>query len=161
SFSLDGQWIVTTAETVNRSIRMGGVMSGLDDRWMDTQYRDRTARLWRAATGKLHAVLRGHERAVHSAAFSRDARWVITTSEDKTARIWGVATGKEYFTLRGHEDALTSGTFSPDGRRVLTTSWDGTARIWPVDPLPLALARTPRTLTAEEQERFEIGTLEN
>jgi WD40 repeat protein len=156
AFSADGKWIVTTAEMVNQSI----FLHGLEGRWIDTNYKDRTARLWNAATGKLHAILRGHERAVHSAAFSPDGRYVVTASEDKTARIWEVATGKEYFTLRGHEDAVTSAAFSPNGKRVLTTSWDGTARIWPVDPLPLAVARKPRELTAEERERFEIDALE-
>jgi WD40 repeat protein len=118
--------------------------------------RDRTARVWDAATGREVAVLRGHERAVHSAAFSADGRWVVTTSEDGTARIWEAATGKEQFTLRGHQDAVKSAVFSPDGQQVLTTSWDGTVRLWPVDPLPYALARKPRELTAEERARYEL-----
>jgi WD40 repeat protein/tRNA A-37 threonylcarbamoyl transferase component Bud32 len=164
AFSPDGRWVVTTAEELNEHLGDRGPGRagrwhpeyGEDGRWVDTTYKDRTARIWDAATGKLHAVLRGHERAVHSAAFSRDSRWVVTTSEDHTARIWDVATGKEYFTLTGHRDAVTSAAFSPDGRQVVTTSWDGTARLWPVDPLPLAIARKPRELTPEERERFEV-----
>jgi len=39
---------------------------------------------------------------------------------------------------------------------VVTISWDGTAHIWPTDPVPLALSRKPRELTAEEKERFGI-----
>ncbi len=154
AFSPDGRLLVTTAEGVN-SFSSGGTL-GAFGRQEDTNFRDRTARLWDAVTGKPLRVLRGHERAVHSAAFSADGNWLVTTSEDRTARIWDVATGKEYFTLRGHQDALRSATFSPDSQSVLTTSWDGTARIWPVDPLPLAVARQPRALTAEERERFEI-----
>ena len=42
-------------------------------------------------------------------------------------------------------------------QRVATASADGTARLWLIDPLPVALARKPRELTAEERRRFEIS----
>jgi WD40 repeat protein len=152
SFSPDGRLVATTAEGSDFT-------KYVDDepRGIDRQSRDRTARLWEAATGTLVAVLRGHERSVHCAAFSPNGRFLVTASDDKTARIWDVATGKEYLTLTGHTDGLRSAEFSPDGRAVLTTSWDGTARVWPVDPLPLAIQRKPRELTAVERERFGIG----
>jgi WD40 repeat protein len=155
AFSPDGRWLVTTAEQAATFVYPGP--GSFDGRWQDTNSRDRTARLWDAATGQLHAVLRGHGRAVHAAAFSRDSRLVVTVSEDRTARIWEAETGREYFTLQGHQDAVTWAAFSPDGQRVLTASWDGTARIWPIDPLPAARARQPRELTAEERERFAGG----
>jgi len=91
---------------------------------------DRTARIWDAATGKEIAVLRGHDRAVHSAAFSPDGSRIVTASEDKTARIWDAATAKEIAVLRGHENTVNSATFSPDGRRIVTGSADKTVRIW-------------------------------
>jgi Amidohydrolase family/WD domain, G-beta repeat len=49
---------------------------------------DKTARLWEAATGKQVAILRGHDDAVWSAAFSPDGNRVVTASSDKTARLW-------------------------------------------------------------------------
>jgi hypothetical protein len=51
---------------------------------------DKTARIWDAATGKEITVLRGHEGAVQSAAFSPDGARIVTASDDKTARIWDV-----------------------------------------------------------------------
>ena len=42
------------------------------------------------ATGKVIAVLRGHDNWVHSAAFSPDGTRVVTASYDKTARLWDV-----------------------------------------------------------------------
>jgi WD40 repeat protein len=154
AFSPDGHWLVTTAEEASTFVYAGS--GSFDGRWQDSNSRDRTARVWDAATGQLQAVLRGHGRAVHTAAFSPDSRLVVTVSEDRTARIWEVETGKEYFTLQGHQDAVTWAGFSPDGQQVLTASWDGTARIWPIDPLPAARARKPRELTAEERERFAV-----
>jgi eukaryotic-like serine/threonine-protein kinase len=148
AFSPDGKKIVTTAEDPSSFSSNG--------RNEDTNFRDRTARIWDAATGKPLQVLRGHLRSVHSASFSKDGKWLVTTSEDRTARIWDLSSGKEFFTLAGHRDAVKSAEFTPDGRFVVTTSWDGAARIWPTDPLPLAVSRKPRELTAEERDRFGI-----
>jgi WD40 repeat protein len=51
---------------------------------------DKTARIWHAASAKQIAVLRGHDDAVLSAAFSPDGSRIVTASAsyDKTARIW-------------------------------------------------------------------------
>ena len=95
-----------------------------------TASRDKTARIWDAATGKQIAVLRGHENPVLSAAFSPDGARIVTASGDKTARIWDAATGKQIAVLRGHEDTVNSAAFSPDGTRIVTASDDKTARIW-------------------------------
>jgi WD40 repeat protein len=73
-------------------------------------------------------VLRGHENAVYSAAFSPDGAHIVTASEDHTARIWDAATGSEFKVLRGHTNAVRSAAFSPNGTRVVTAS-EGTPRI--------------------------------
>jgi WD40 repeat protein len=155
AYSPDGKWIATTGFEAN-SFTSGSSL-GQRSRIRDTYYADRTARIWNAETGKLHLVLHGHERSIEHAEFSRDSRWLVTTSEDRTARVWDLATGKEFITLRGHVDAVKTAMITPDAKQVLTVSWDGTARLWPVDPLPLALERRPRPLTAEERERYELS----
>ena len=94
-----------------------------------TASRDRTARIWDAATAKEIAVLRGHDDVVNSAAFSPDGSRIVTASWDKTARIWDAATAKEIAVLRGH-DGLSSAAFSRDGSRIVTASLDKNARIW-------------------------------
>jgi WD40 repeat protein len=131
-----------------------------DGRRVVTASQDRTARVWDAATGRPLRVLVGHARTVHAAAFSPDGRWVVTASDDGTARVWDADSGREFFTLFGHDGPVYAAAFSADGRRVLTASGDGTARLWPTDPLPAALARRPRELTADERLRFEVGRLE-
>jgi WD40 repeat protein/serine/threonine protein kinase len=117
---------------------------------------DQTGRIWDVRTGKPLVTLRGHKDKVHAVAFSPNGQMLVTASEDTTVRVWVADSGEEYFTLRGHVGPVYSARFSRDGRFVVTASADGTARIWPVDPLPVALARKPRELTAEERTRFEV-----
>jgi WD40 repeat protein len=117
---------------------------------------DATVRVWDAGTGKLLAVLRGHQREVHTAEFSPDGRLVVSASEDETARIWDADSGKELMTLSGHQGGVRCAIFSPDGQRVASASADTTARVWLLDLLPVAIARKPRELTAEERQRYEI-----
>ncbi len=106
-----------------------------------TASRDRTARIWDAATGQSLAVLRGHTRPVRSVAFSSDGRRLVTASGDNTARVWGVATGQQLAVLRPskplHLDEdiyvpFVNATFSSDGSRVLMACPDGAARVWDV-----------------------------
>jgi WD domain, G-beta repeat/APAF-1 helical domain len=76
----------------------GGVLSASfspDGSRIVTASRDRTARLWDAATGEQRATLRGHEDSVWSASFSPDGTRIITASRDRTARLWDTTNGEE------------------------------------------------------------------
>ena len=95
-----------------------------------TASRDKTARIWDAATAHEIAVLGGHAFNVLSAAFSPDGSRIVTASGEMTARIWDVATATEIAALRGHESGVSSAVFSRDGSRIVTASYDKTARIW-------------------------------
>ena len=94
--------------------------------------RDKSIRLWDAATGKpLGEPLRGHEEQVFSVAFSPDGKTLASGSADKSIRLWDAATGKPLGEpLRGHEEQVLSVAFSPDGKTVASGSWDKTIRVW-------------------------------
>jgi WD40 repeat protein len=132
-----------------------------DGRRVVTASDDRTARIWDAATGQGLVTLTGHERGLSDgrsgvlcAAFSPDGSKVVTGGVEGTARLWDAATGQELATWQGNAERIMAVAFSPDGRWVLT---DHPCRLWPLDPLPIALQRRPRELTAAERERFGIG----
>jgi len=84
---------------------------------------DKTARLWRVATGK---ELRRFEHAAEltSAAISPDGQQVLTGSEDNIARLWDVASGREIRRLEGHASAVHAVSFSSNGKLALTGSGD-------------------------------------
>jgi WD40 repeat protein len=122
-----------------------------------------TARVFDAATGDMHAQLRGHVDELRSVAFSPNGRWVLTASLDRTARVWEAATGRPVAEFRGNRRALVDASFSPDGNHVLTAGADGTARLYACQAcgsLDRLLAAVPdhvsrgRRLSVSERREF-------
>jgi hypothetical protein len=147
-----------------------------DGRRVVTGSKDRTARVWDAATGRELAVLRGHEDVLEAVTFSPDGQRIVSTGADRTARLWDAEGGREVATYRWKDYAFREATFTPDGTRVLALTEltidqrhgpggeyrapgrrDFNARLWPCDPVAAALDRLPRELSAEERQRFEVG----
>src|SRR5271165_6696539 len=93
-----------------------------------TASRDKTAKLWDAASGKLIASF-DHGDEVNDAVFSPDGARILTASKDKTAKLWDGASGKLIASFV-HHDEISHGAFSPDGTRILTASRDHTAKLW-------------------------------
>jgi RNA polymerase sigma factor (sigma-70 family) len=117
AFSRDGKWIVSG----------GGDSRG--------GYRDFTASLWDAATGKEQQRFRGHTGRIFAVAISADGKMVATGSEDRTIRLWDAATAQELRCLdghRNHEGKINAVAFSPDGKMLASASDDRTIRLWEV-----------------------------
>jgi WD40 repeat protein/serine/threonine protein kinase len=93
-----------------------------------TASRDKTARLWDAASGKLLASL-NHQGRVFQGVFSPDGTRILTASADGTAKLWD-ATSSKLLTSFGHQDEVNCAAFSPDGTRILTASADNSAKLW-------------------------------
>ena len=105
-------------------------------------------RLYEFASGKLVALLKGHENGVIGLAFSSDGRKLISGSTDSTAILWdtgslsragtGIRSGargtepKLLHRLEGHKDDIYAVGFSTDGSRAVTGSFDHDLRLWRV-----------------------------
>jgi hypothetical protein len=95
-----------------------------DGTWLATTSRDRTIRIWDAATGQCRATLAGHTGGVRSVAIAPDGTWLATTSRDGTARIWDAATGQCRATLTDHAGDVLSVAIAPDGTWLATADQD-------------------------------------
>ena len=74
--------------------------------------------------------LKGHEKLIHSAAFSPDGLRIVTASSDNTARIWDAETAEPIGKPLVGRECLFSASFSPDGMCIVASSIDMTATIW-------------------------------
>jgi WD40 repeat protein/serine/threonine protein kinase len=93
-----------------------------------TASRDKTAKLWDAASGKLIASF-AHQGRVYQGVFSPDGTRILTASADRTAKLWDATSGK-LITSFDHQDEVNHATFSQDGTRILTASADNSAKLW-------------------------------
>jgi WD40 repeat protein len=100
-----------------------------DGRRLVTGSSDRTARVWRTATGKQEHVLVGHRRGVTAVAFGSDGRTIATASRDEDVRTWNAATGLPLRMFRGHFGIVRDASLSRDGRW-LVTAGPTTAGLW-------------------------------
>ena len=64
-----------------------------DSKLLASASRDRTVKVWDAATGSLQQTLEGHSGSVNSVAFSRDSKLLASASRDRTVKVWDAATG--------------------------------------------------------------------
>jgi WD40 repeat protein len=96
---------------------------------------DRTVRLWDAATGRPLGVLAWKEYPIRSAHFSADGRRLLTVG-----------------------DYPPAGRVGPDVKALPPGRDEFNARLWRTDLLAAARERRLRDLTAEERQRFEVGT---
>ena len=74
-------------------------------------------------------VLRGHNSAVNTVAFSPDGRHIVSGSDfrDRTIQLWDAQTGGQVGNpLQGHTDSVKSVAFSPDRRHIVSGSYDRT-----------------------------------
>lgn len=94
---------------------------------------DKTARVWKAATGELVSVLPAHTNKVNSASFSRDARYIVTAGFDNHAYVWEgwqTATTPHVVATLSEEKPIWTTAFSPDGDYILTGGDGEEVNVW-------------------------------
>jgi WD40 repeat protein len=89
-------------------------------------------RLYDFVSGRLAALLKGHENVVVGLAFSPDGQHLISGSCDFTAILWDVKTRRLEHRLTGHGDDIYAVGFTPDSQHAVTGSFDHDLRLWRV-----------------------------
>ncbi len=125
-----------------------------DGRLMITAGRDKRARIWDVATGKLVVEI-VHASPVNAAGFTPDGARVLTAAEDGTATAWDAVTGKRavVFDPGASNLQLRAIVASGDGRFVATMSLDDGVWLWDATTGKLVFALRPRG----KAEGFQIG----
>jgi WD40 repeat protein len=86
--------------------------------------------LWETRSGRLVRTLAGHDKSIHSLAFSTDGTRLVSGSSDGSVRVWAVATGKELVRLEEHAGPITGVFFANGGRGVVWVTSSGGVGIW-------------------------------
>lgn len=121
ALSPDGKWLAA-----------GGYLARYAERSPPVEQDAYKIRLFDFASGKLVALLEGHEQVVTSPAFSPDGQRLISGSGDNTAIIWDVAARRPLFRLLGHDAEVRAVAFTADGTKAVTGAFDNDLRLWRV-----------------------------
>lgn len=100
-----------------------------DGKLLASGCKDKTVKLWEAASGRQLATLT-HPAEVWSVAFSPDGKTLASGGNDFIVRLWDTATGLHLSDLKGHTGSIYGLAFSPDGRTLASGSWDKTVKLW-------------------------------
>src|SRR6516162_9867900 len=117
--------------------------------------RDRTVRLWDAATGQELRKFEGHTDEVFAAVFHPEGTRIASAGRDRAVWLWDPESSQEVAHLAGHTSYIWSLAFSPDGQTLVSGSGDSTVRLWDTAPLKTRYqARREAAALRPEAERL-------
>ncbi len=108
---------------------LGGLTYSRDGRRIAAVGRDKTIKIWDAATGQgIRKIAAGG--IVNDLDFDPHGERLLGAGPGPGLTIWDLGTGQIFQTLKGHGANIQSARYSPDGRRILSSGFDGTIRLW-------------------------------
>ena len=122
-------WAVPAARPMRHEDRVMAASFSPEGRQVLSASRDKTARIWDAATGELLATV-AHQDQIICARYSSRGNYFVTASADGTARVWSTTNGRAVTPPLRHDSAVHWAEFSNDGRSIVTAGEDKTAKIW-------------------------------
>ncbi len=102
-----------------------------DGRRVVSGARDKTLRVWNAASGECERILEGHAGNINTLC-ALHGSCVASGSADDTARVWDIDAGECDAVLTGHTAAITCLTELSNGR-LASGSADSSVRVWRLD----------------------------
>lgn len=153
-------WEIESADFVaeyecGTPMRAGAVSR--DGQFWITGNENATATLWNAE-GEVLQTFVGHQKAIHTVAFSPDNRYVITGSADKTIRIWD-GFGRMIQSFEDHTSYVRNLAFSEDGR-YLYSAGDTTLRQWWMPKRIREWLQTAPVYRLSSREKWSFGIKE-
>ncbi|MEX0716716.1 MAG: protein kinase [Planctomycetaceae bacterium] len=117
-----------------------------------TSSRDRTARIWDAASGAARTFEEGHEFLASTAICFPDEPTVLTAAIDGTVRLWDAENGTQFARLEG-TGRYAVAALSRDGRWILTGGNGNEARLWEVARALDGTGREPRRVLSGHEAK--------
>ena len=90
-----------------------------DGQLLASAHADARIRLWEVASGRLLAILWGHEDSVNDLSFSSGGRTLASASSDGTVRLWSVGMQCQFGVVEQRSGTATAVAFAPDGRSLV------------------------------------------
>lgn len=100
-----------------------------NDQLVATGSRDKTAKIFSAASLQVIATLKGHRRGVNAVQFS-PVDQVIVTAADFSLRMWNLQDFTCVKTFQGHDCTVLNFAFLSTGLQIISVGSDGNAKLW-------------------------------